>query len=65
LRCDGTAGTASTWLCLETPALCAGLRTCSGKKRRIRRVLGNLQRRSIVLVEDETDLLLFRPLRAM
>lgn len=35
------------------------------KKRHIRHVLGNLQRRSVVLVEDETDLLLFPPLRAM
>jgi hypothetical protein len=35
------------------------------KKRRIRRVLGRLPKRSVVLVEDETDLLLFPPLRAM
>jgi hypothetical protein len=35
------------------------------KKSRIRRVLGNLPPRSVVLVEDETDLLLFPPLRAM
>lgn len=35
------------------------------KKRRIRRVVGCLPQRSVVLVEDETDLLLFPPLRAM
>jgi hypothetical protein len=35
------------------------------KKRHIRRVLGCLPQRSVVLAEDETDLLLFPPLRAM
>src|SRR5207244_6049696 len=35
------------------------------KKSRLRRVLGKLPQRSVVLVEDETDLLLFPPLRAM
>ena len=35
------------------------------KKRRIRRVIGCLPQRSVVLAEDETDLLLFPPLRAM
>jgi hypothetical protein len=35
------------------------------KRRHIRHVLGNLQRHSVVLVEDEADLLLFPPLRAM
>jgi hypothetical protein len=35
------------------------------KKRRIRRVVGCLPQRSVVLAEDETDLLLFPPLRAM
>ena len=35
------------------------------KKSPLRRVLGSLPRRSVVLVEDETDLLLFPPLRAM
>jgi hypothetical protein len=34
------------------------------KKRQIRRALSGLPRRSVVLVEDETDLLLFPPLRA-
>jgi len=34
------------------------------KKRQIRRVPPGLHRRSVVLVEDETDLLLFPPLRA-
>jgi hypothetical protein len=35
------------------------------KKRHIRRVVGCLPQRSVVLAEDETDLLLFPPLRAM
>jgi hypothetical protein len=35
------------------------------KKRQIRRVLSGLPKRSVLLVEDETDLLLFPPLRAM
>jgi hypothetical protein len=35
------------------------------KKRQICRAVSGLPRRSIVLVEDETDLLLFPPLRAM
>jgi transposase len=35
------------------------------KKQRIKRSLGRLRKRSIVLVEDETDLLHFPPLRAM
>jgi len=35
------------------------------KKRRIRRLLSSLPQRSVVLAEDETDLLLFPPLRAM
>src|SRR6478735_9929807 len=35
------------------------------KKRQIRRALSGFPRRSVVLVEDETDLLLFPPLRAM
>ena len=35
------------------------------KKSRLRRALGNLPCRSVVLAEDETDLLLFPPLRAM
>ena len=34
------------------------------KKRRIRRQIRGLPRRSVVLAEDETDLLLFPPLRA-
>jgi hypothetical protein len=33
------------------------------KKRRIRRVVGCLPQRSVVLAEDETDLLLFRATR--
>lgn len=35
------------------------------KKHCIRRVLGSLPKRGVVLVENETDLLLFPPLRAM
>jgi transposase len=35
------------------------------KKRQIRRTLGSLRQRSVALVEDETDLLQFPPLRAM
>ena len=35
------------------------------KKRQLRRVLRRLPKRSVVLIEDETDLLLFPPLRAM
>jgi hypothetical protein len=34
------------------------------KKRQIRRAISGLPRRSVLLVEDETDLLLFPPLRA-
>ena len=34
-------------------------------KRRIRHVLGCLPQRSVMLAEDETDLLLFPPLRSM
>src|SRR5436309_15877672 len=34
------------------------------KKRRIRRAIRALPRRSVVLAQDETDLLLFPPLRA-
>src|SRR5207253_1206551 len=39
-------------------------RSCGGKKRRIRRQIKQLPPRSVVLAEDETDLLLFPPLRA-
>lgn len=35
------------------------------KKRQIRRTLANLPQRSVILAEDETDLLQFPPLRAM
>jgi hypothetical protein len=37
---------------------------CGEKKRRIRRQIKQLPPRSVVLAEDETDLLLFPPLRA-
>ena len=35
------------------------------KKRQIRRTVSGLPKRSVLLAEDETDLLLFPPLRAM
>src|SRR5438105_82466 len=47
-------GRATTWI--PTPS--------ARKKRRIRRQIRALPRRSVVLAEDETDLLLFPPLRA-
>jgi DDE superfamily endonuclease len=37
---------------------------CARKKRRIRRQIRALPKRSVLLAEDETDLLLFPPLRA-
>jgi DDE superfamily endonuclease len=43
---------------------CSPIRSCGGKKRRIRRQIKELPRRSVLLAEDETDLLLFPPLRA-
>jgi DDE superfamily endonuclease len=48
------SGRATTWI--RTP--------CARKKRRIRRQIRALPRRSVVLAQDETDLLLFPPLRA-
>src|SRR5207248_9087898 len=48
------SGRATTWT--PTPS--------ARKKRRIRRQIRSLPRRSVVLAEDETDLLLFPPLRA-
>ena len=48
------SGRATTWT--RTP--------CARKKRRIRRQIQALPPRSVVLAEDETDLLLFPPLRA-
>jgi hypothetical protein len=48
------SGRATTWS--RTPS--------ARKKRRIRRQIEALPRRSVVLAEDETDLLLFPPLRA-
>jgi DDE superfamily endonuclease len=65
--------------CRRTPcaARCTGWTTCGSgrattwsptpsarKKRRIRRQILALPRRSVVLAQDETDLLLFPPLRA-
>jgi len=38
--------------------------SCGGKKRRLRQQISALSPRSVVLAEDETDLLLFPPLRA-
>jgi hypothetical protein len=58
-RCTGWitpgSGRATTWNL--TPSR-------GGKKRRIRRQIKELPRRSVVLAQDETDLLLFPPLRA-
>src|SRR5207302_3138620 len=48
------SGRATTWT--PTPS--------ARKKRRIRRQIHGLPRRSVVLAQDETDLLLFPPLRA-
>jgi hypothetical protein len=45
------------------PATFSHLIRSERKKRQIRRVLSGLPRRSVVLVEDETDLLLFRATR--
>src|SRR5204863_9137226 len=39
-------------------------RSCGGKKQHIRWRIRHLPRRSVVLAEDETDLLLFPPLRS-
>jgi hypothetical protein len=46
------------------PALCYRLIRPERKKRALRRRLKHLGPRSVVLCEDETDLLLFPPLRA-
>jgi DDE superfamily endonuclease len=57
-RCTGSGtsgrGRATSWT--PTPS--------ATKKRRIRRQIRGLPQRSVVLAEDETDLLLFPPLRA-
>lgn len=45
--------------------MCWRLMRNEKKKRRIRHVLGCLPQRSVVLAEDETDLLLFPPLRSI
>ena len=57
-RCTGlgTSGTGRATSWTPTPS--------ATKKRRIRRQIRGLPRRSVVLAEDETDLLLFPPLRA-
>jgi hypothetical protein len=47
------------------PATYSHLIRSERKKRQIQRVLSGLPRRSVVLVEDETDLMLFPPLRTM
>jgi hypothetical protein len=50
---------------MEAATLCLGPRPgARKKKRRIRRQIRALPRRSVVLAQDETDLLLFPPLRA-
>lgn len=45
-------------------ATCSGPTLTERKKRRIRRQIAQLPERSIVLAQDETDLLLFPPLRS-
>jgi hypothetical protein len=49
------SGRATSWT--PTPS-------CGGKKRRLGKQISELPPRSVVLAEDETDLLLFPPLRA-
>jgi hypothetical protein len=44
--------------------MCWSRTPCARKKRRIRRQIRALPPRSVILAEDETDLLLFPPLRA-
>jgi hypothetical protein len=46
------------------PAMFSNPTPSARKKRRIRRQIRALPRRSVVLVEDETDLMMFPPLRA-
>jgi hypothetical protein len=53
---SGTSGSGRATSSTPTPS--------ATKKRRIRRQIRGLPRRSVVLAEDETDLLLFPPLRA-
>jgi hypothetical protein len=53
---SGTSGSGHATSWTRTPS--------ATKKRRIRRQIRGLPRRSVVLAEDETDLLLFPPLRA-
>ena len=53
---SGTPGSGPATPSTPTPS--------AGKKRRIRRQIRGLPPRSVVLAEDETDLLLFPPLRA-
>jgi DDE superfamily endonuclease len=57
-RCTGwsTRGSGRAMIWTRTPS--------ARKKRRIRRQIRALPRRSVVLAQDETDLLLFPPLRA-
>jgi len=58
-RCTGWITCGSGRATTSTPTPNGG-----GKKRRIRRQIRGLAPRSVVLAEDETDLLLFPPLRA-
>src|SRR5262249_26135000 len=53
----GSSGSAPATFWLPT-------RSCGGKKQRLRWRIRHLPLRSVVLAEDETDLLLFPPLRS-
>src|SRR6185295_10281091 len=66
-RCPMTrcAGPCTGWTSCGSGLATTWTRTRSArKKRRIRRQIRALPRRSVVLAQDETDLLLFPPLRA-
>src|SRR5437899_5777757 len=60
-----SGGPCTDWITCGSGSATTWTRTRSvRKKRRIRRQILALPRRSVVLAEDETDLLLFPPLRA-
>src|SRR5437870_168482 len=59
------AANCTNWVTSGSECVTSCRRTQTGRKKRaIRRRLKNLPGRSVTLVEDETDLLLFPPLRA-
>ena len=51
-------------ICGNVPGTCLRPTRSERKKRQIRRAVSGLPERSVLLVEDETDLLLFPPLRS-